>query len=87
MTKTPEGRPEMLTVEEAAGYMGVSRAAGYQLARRYRISGGVEGLPVTRVGGYLWVPRREPDRFVTRGGTGSERYADRRPAWCSSSIV
>jgi excisionase family DNA binding protein len=80
MRKTLDEYPEMLTVEEAAEYLRVSRAMGYQLARQYRITGGVDGLPVTQVGRCLRVPRRELARFVTRGGTRSDRYAGRRPA-------
>ena len=38
MRKTLEEYPEMLTVEEAAEYLRVSRAMGYQLARQYRIT-------------------------------------------------
>jgi excisionase family DNA binding protein len=80
MRKTLDEYPEMLTVEEAAEYLRVSRAMGYQLARQYRITGGTDGLPVTQIGRCLRVPRRELARFVMRGGTNGDRYADRRPA-------
>ena len=80
MRKTLDEYPEMLTVEEAAEYLRVSRAMGYQLARQYRITGGADGLPVTQIGRCLRVPRRELARFVSRGGTTAVRYADRRPA-------
>lgn len=80
MRKTLDEYPEMLTVEEAADYLRVSRAMGYQLARQYRITGGAEGMPVTQVGRCLRVSRRELARFVMRGGTNSSRYADKRPA-------
>lgn len=81
MRKTLDEYPEMLTVEEAAEYLRVSRAMGYQLARQYRITDGTDGLPVTQIGRCLRVPRRELARFVSRGGTSSTgRYADRRPA-------
>jgi excisionase family DNA binding protein len=49
--------PLMMTVEEAAEVLRVSRAHGYQLARRYEASDGTEGIPVLRVGNCLRVPR------------------------------
>lgn len=36
--------PEMLTVEEAAAVLRIGRSAAYQLARRWRETGGREGL-------------------------------------------
>ncbi len=80
MRKTLDQYPDMLTVEEAAEYLRVSRAMAYQLARQYRITGGTEGLPVTQIGRCLRVPRRELARFVTSGGTSTGRCADNRPA-------
>ena len=49
--------PYMLTVEEAADYLRISRAPGYQLARQYRITDGAAGLPVMQLGRCLRVPR------------------------------
>jgi excisionase family DNA binding protein len=57
VTKKLEEYPELMTVEEAAEYLRVSRALGYQLARQYRISGGTAGLPVLELGRCLRVPR------------------------------
>ena len=51
--------PELLTVEEAAAYLRISRTLGYQLARQYRTTDGLEGLPVIRLGRCLRVPRRD----------------------------
>lgn len=53
--------PLVLTVPEAARLLRVSRNTGYELAKRYRVSGGREGLPVIVVMGTLRVPR---DAFV-----------------------
>ena len=48
----------LLTVEEAAQMLRIGRSLGYELARRYVVSGGREGLPVIRVGSTcLRVPR------------------------------
>ena len=49
--------PEMLTVEEAAAYLRISRTLGYQLARQYRVTDGASGLPVVQLGRCLRVPR------------------------------
>jgi len=49
--------PAVLTVEEAAAVLRISRGAAYQLARQYRCTGGREGLPVVTLGRTLRVPR------------------------------
>jgi excisionase family DNA binding protein len=52
-----EELPEVLTVEEAAAVLRISRGAGYALARQYLARDGREGLPVVRLGRSLRVPR------------------------------
>ncbi len=49
--------PDVLTVEEAAAILRIGRSAAYTLARRYRATGGREGLPVIELGRHLRVPR------------------------------
>lgn len=49
--------PLLLTVEESAGVLRISRAHAYELARRYEASDGMEGIPVLRVGSCVRVPR------------------------------
>lgn len=49
--------PDLLTVEEAARVLRISRATAYKEARRYLATGGREGLPVIMVGGLMRVPR------------------------------
>jgi hypothetical protein len=51
-----EGLPLLLTVGQAARLLCIGRTLAYDLARRYEASGGVEGLPVMRLGGCLKVP-------------------------------
>ena len=49
--------PLLLTVEEAAGLLRVSRAHAYALVRRYFETDGHEGIPALRVGSCIRVPR------------------------------
>lgn len=49
--------PEVLTVEEAARVLRIGRGAAYELARQWRDSGGLRGLPVIELGRTLRVPR------------------------------
>jgi len=37
--------PDILTIDEVATFLRISRALAYELARRYRETGGREGLP------------------------------------------
>ena len=48
--------PLLLTIEEAADMLRIGRTLAYALARRYE-AGGLEGLPVIRLGNCLRVPR------------------------------
>jgi excisionase family DNA binding protein len=49
--------PIVLTVEEAADLLRISRSSAYALTRRWRESQGRAGLPVVKIGGSLRVPR------------------------------
>ena len=49
--------PDFLTVEEAAEVLRIGRTAAYQLTRRYLDTDGADGLPATRVGRQVRVPR------------------------------
>ena len=49
--------PDFLTVEEAAEVLRIGRTAAYQLTRRYLDTDGADGIPATRVGRQVRVPR------------------------------
>lgn len=53
----PAEPPEVLTVEEAAALLRISRNSAYALARRWLATDGAEGLPVVKLGRTLRVPR------------------------------
>jgi hypothetical protein len=48
-------RSPTITVEEAAEYLGISRAMAYSEAERYRRSDGAVGLPNLKFGGRVLV--------------------------------
>ena len=56
--------PEVLTVEEAAELLRISRNSAYALTRRWRHTGGREGLPVIELGRNLRVPKHELERLL-----------------------
>lgn len=54
---TLDDLPLVLTVEEAAAVLRISRAAAYEQARIWRETDGREGLPVVVIGRSLRVPK------------------------------
>ena len=68
MTITEHEDNEVLTIDEAAAVLRISRNAAYALARRWRATGGEEGIPCVELGRCLRVPRRALDEFLG-GGT------------------
>jgi excisionase family DNA binding protein len=57
----------LLTIEEAARYLGIGRSLAYELAHAYLVSGGTTGLPVIRFGKCLRVPRWALIELATTG--------------------
>jgi|EndMetStandDraft_3_1072993.scaffolds.fasta_scaffold591217_2 excisionase family DNA binding protein len=55
--QSPHSSTEVLTIEEAATVLRISRGAAYALARRWRETGGSEGIPCLQLGRTLRVPR------------------------------
>ena len=49
--------PDVLTVEQAAVILRISRTTAYDHARTFLRTGGADGLPVIRVGRLMRVPR------------------------------
>ena len=70
--------PDLLTIEEAAEYLRISRALGYQLARQFRITEGAAGLPVVQLGRCLRVPKDELAALV-RGLLPQSSYVGSKP--------
>jgi len=58
---------DVLTVEEAAAVLRIGRNSAYALARRYRATGGAEGLPVIKLGRQLRVPATALRRLLDEG--------------------
>ena len=58
--------PEVLTIDEAAAILRISRNAAYAAAREWRATGGEHGLPCIEIGRTLRVPRADLDRLLGR---------------------
>lgn len=56
--------PEVLTIDEAAAILRISRNAAYAAAREWRATGGKTGLPCIEIGRTLRVSRVELDRLL-----------------------
>lgn len=59
--------PFLLTVEEAARVLRVGRSLAYDQTTLYFKSGGVQGIPVIRLGGVLRVPKAALHELMTTG--------------------
>lgn len=69
--------PDLLTVEEAAAVLRISRGKAYELAREWRATGGEAGMPVLDFGNVLRVPRHALEAMV--GGPLTSPAGDRGP--------
>ena len=57
--------PDILTIHEVANFMRISPAVAYEMARRYRVTHGREGLPVFMAGARMMrVSKIELTKFV-----------------------
>lgn len=67
MSTTETDAPaEVLTIDEAATILRISRNAAYAAAREWRATGGETGLPCIEIGRTLRVPRADLDRLLGR---------------------
>lgn len=64
-TMSHDQLPEVLTIEEAAEVLRISRNTAYTLARLWRDTAGRRGLPVIELGRSLRVPRAGLERLLT----------------------
>ncbi|MEI2650922.1 MAG: helix-turn-helix domain-containing protein [Microthrixaceae bacterium] len=58
--------PEVLTIEEAAAILRISRNAAYVAARQWRTTGGTAGIPCIEIGRTLRVPRGALEQLLDR---------------------
>ncbi|HEY9565532.1 MAG TPA: helix-turn-helix domain-containing protein [Nocardioides sp.] len=61
-----EAVSKVLTIDEAAAILRISRNSAYAAARRWRTTGGSSGLPCIEIGRILRVPRADLDRLLGR---------------------
>lgn len=66
MSPTETTKPAVLTIEEAATLLRISRNAAYAAARQWRTTNGQTGLPCIEIGRTLRVPRADLDRLLGR---------------------
>ena len=67
MSTTETDAPaDVLTIDEAATILRISRNAAYAAARQWRATGGETGLPCIEIGRTLRVPRADLDRLLGR---------------------
>jgi len=64
MSATNPTDNEVLTVEEAAAVLRISRNVAYALAREWRETDGASGLPCLELGRSLRVPRSALDHLL-----------------------
>lgn len=58
---------QVLTIEEAAAILRISRNAAYAAARKWRTTGGKTGIPCIEIGRTLRVPRADLNRLLGHG--------------------
>lgn len=62
-----DGELQLLTIDEAAQRLRIGRSLAYELARAYLSTGGIEGLPVLKLGSRMRVPRWALDELARTG--------------------
>ena len=62
---------EVLTIDEAAAILRISRNAAYAAARQWRATDGEHGLPCIEIGRTLRVPRADLNRLLGHTASGA----------------
>lgn len=75
-----ETSTEVLTIDEAAAILRISRNAAYTLARQWRTTGGRIGLPCLELGRSLRVPRAAIRQMLEGVTASNSDDADNRVA-------
>ena len=65
-TVTSTGQPDVLTIDETAAILRISRNAAYAAARQWRTTNGATGIPCIEIGRTLRVPRADLNRLLGR---------------------
>ncbi len=60
----PDPVPEMITIDEMSRYLRCGHSWLYSQARRWKATGGKEGLPSVRLGAAIRFPRREVEQHL-----------------------
>ena len=63
----PPTNPRVLTVDEAASILRISRTTAYELAHEYLRTNGSAGLPALRLGRLIRIPRWAVDEMISTG--------------------
>jgi hypothetical protein len=66
-TTETDALTEVLTIDETAAILRISRNAAYAAAREWRATDGKIGIPCIEIGRTLRVPRTELDRLLGHG--------------------
>src|SRR3546814_20834486 len=69
----PADLPNVLTIDEAAALLRISRNSAYALARRWLATDGAEGLPAVKLGRSLRVPSPTLLRMLEHARTRRHR--------------
>lgn len=69
MSRIDQTETEVLTIDEAAALLRISRNAAYAAARQWRATGGKTGIPCIEIGRTLRVPRADLDRLLGHAGS------------------
>lgn len=70
---------EVLTIDEAAALLRISRNAAYAAARQWRATDGKTGIPCIEIGRTLRVPRADLNRLLGHGAPSGSSHSGKSP--------